>query len=306
MENFTPSYLQLSSASLEKIKDSLLKLLGECVICPRNCKVNRLRGEKGFCRTARFPRVFSFNLHFGEEPELVGRGGSGTIFFSFCNLACQYCQNYTISQLGEGEEIDSEELAKIMLYLQTQGAHNINLVSPTHILPQIIEALVIARNKGLRLPLVYNSGGYDSKQVLKIVEGVFDIYMPDMKYSDNKLAEKYSLVEDYWEVCQEAVLEMHRQVGDLVIDSQGVAQRGLIIRHLVLPNNISGSFKVIDFIAEEISKNTYLNIMDQYWPCYKAYNFSELSRKITLKEYKEVVDYALKRGLKRGFSHPYG
>ena len=193
-----------------------------------------------------------------------------------------------------------------MLYLQSQGAHNINLVSPTHVLPQIVEALIIARNKGLRLPLVYNSGGYDSQQVLKMAKGVFDIYMPDMKYSDNKLAEKYSLVEDYWEVCQEAVLEMHRQVGDLVIDSQGVAQRGLIIRHLVLPNNISGSFKVIDFIAEEISKNTYLNIMDQYWPCYKAYNFSELSRKITLKEYKEVVDYALKRGLKRGFSHPYG
>ncbi|RKY28775.1 MAG: radical SAM protein [Candidatus Omnitrophota bacterium] len=301
MENFIPSYLKLSSSSLENIKNSLLELLRECIVCPRNCKVNRFGGEKGFCRTARFSLVSTFNLHFGEEPELVGRGGSGTIFFSFCNLACQFCQNYTISHLGEGEETDSEKLAKIILYLQSQGAHNINLVSPTHVLPQIVEALIIARDRGLRLPLVYNSGGYDSKQVLKIAEGVFDIYMPDMKYSDNELAKKYSLVEDYWEVCQEAVLEMYRQVGDLVIDSQGVAQRGLIIRHLVLPNNISGSFKVIDFIAEKISKDTYLNIMDQYWPCYKAYNFSELSRRITLKEYKEVVNYALKRGLRRGF-----
>ena len=301
MLKFSPSYLNISGSSLEKIKDRLLELLRECRVCPRNCQVNRLKGEKGFCRTTRYAWVSSFNLHFGEEPELVGRGGSGTIFFSFCNLACQFCQNYTISHLGEGEEFTPEKLAGAMLYLQELGAGNINFVSPTHVLPQIIEALIIAKEKGLTLPLVYNSGGYDSKEVLQIIKGIFDIYMPDMKYSDNELAKKYSLVDNYWDVCKEAVLEMYSQVGDLRVNEEGIALRGLIIRHLVLPNNLASSFKIIDFIAEKISLHTYLNIMDQYWPCYKAYNFSELSRKITLKEYKEVIDYALKKGLSRGF-----
>jgi putative pyruvate formate lyase activating enzyme len=295
------SYIELyKKKKLEKIRDLFWERLKNCNLCPRNCKVNRVKEEVGFCKTKTKAVVSSYFLHFGEEPELVGRGGSGTIFFSYCNLGCLYCQNYTISWLGEGREVDAEELAKMMLILQRKGAENINFVTPTHVVFQIIEALCIAIEEGLNLPLVYNCGGYESVDTLKMIEGVFDIYMPDIKYADNKIAKKFSFAPDYWKVVKEATKEMHRQVNDLVIEN-GIAKRGLLIRHLVLPNRVADSFKILDFIKEEISLHTYINIMEQYYPCYRAYEFKELSRRITLDEYQEVVEYARKIGLYRGF-----
>ncbi len=296
-----PSYLRLyEEKKIEEIIDILWERLRNCKLCPRRCKVDRLKGEKGFCQTSRFAKVSSFFLHFGEEPEIVGKGGSGTIFFSGCNLGCIFCQNYSISALGEGEEVSKEELAQMMITLQQEGAENINFVTPTHVVAQIIEALPIAIEKGLNIPLVYNCGGYENVETLKIMEGVFDIFMPDVKYSDASVAERLSSASDYWEKVKEALLEMYRQVGDLVVEN-GVAKRGLLVRHLILPNRLAGSFKVLDFIKEKISPNTYVNIMNQYYPCYKAYEFKELSRRITLDEYKEVIEYAHRIGLWRGF-----
>lgn len=286
---------------LAAIKDKLLKRLESCKLCPRNCKVNRLKEELGFCKTGRYTVVSSFNLHFGEEPPLVGRGGSGTIFFGWCNLGCIYCQNYTISHLGEGSKVNPAELAQIMLSLQKRGAHNINFVTPTHAVAQIIEALIPAIEQGLELPLVYNSGGYDKASTLKTIQGVFDIYMPDVKYADEHFSFSYSRAKDYWEICQNALLEMHRQVKDLVMDENGIAERGLLIRHLVLPDRIASSFKVLDFIAGKISLNSYVNIMEQYHPCFKAYSIKELSRRITRQEFDEVIEYGRKTGLHRGF-----
>ncbi|MCM8787575.1 MAG: 4Fe-4S cluster-binding domain-containing protein [Candidatus Omnitrophica bacterium] len=284
---------------LKKIKETLLEELKNCKLCPRNCGVNRLKNQSGFCRSGRFAKVNSFFCHFGEEPELVGSGGSGTIFFAYCNLACQYCQNYTLSHYGEGDIIEASELAKIMLTLQKYGAHNINFVTPTHIIAQILEALEIAIEAGLNLPLVYNCGGYEKFETLKLIDGIFDIYMPDIKYSDNLVAQKFSLAPNYWEVVQAAIREMHRQVGDLVIQN-GIAKRGLLIRHLILPNNLGGSFKVLDFVRS-LSINSYINIMDQYHPCYNAYKFSQINRCITEEEYITVIEYAKKIGLHRGF-----
>lgn len=296
-----PSYLRLyEEGRLLTIKDRLLERLENCDLCPRNCNVNRLKVATGFCKTGRLAVVSSYNLHFGEEPPLVGRGGSGTIFFTWCNLGCLYCQNYSISHLGEGEEVKPNELADIMLFLQKRGAHNINFVTPTHVVEQIIEALILAIENGLRLPLVYNSGGYDKNSTLKEIDGIFDIYMPDAKYSDEDPSFKYSQARDYWKVCQEALLEMHRQVGDLVMDDYGIAKRGLLIRHLVMPNGIAGSFEVLDFIAKRISIDSYVNIMEQYHPCYKAYNFKELSRTITQAEFNEALEFGKKLGLHGG------
>lgn len=297
-----PSYIRLyEEGKLTAIKDKLLKKLKTCELCPRNCKVNRLKGKIGFCKTGEFSAVSSFNLHFGEEPPLVGRGGSGTIFFTCCNLGCLYCQNYTISHLGEGSEVKPPDLAAMMLSLQKKGAHNINFVTPSHVVAQIIEALILAIEGGLRLPLVYNSGGYDKLSTLKEIDSIFDIYMPDAKYSDEHFSFKYSRAKDYWQACQDSLLEMHRQVGDLVMDEYGVARKGLLIRHLVLPNRIAGSFKVLDFIAKKISKDSYVNIMEQYYPCFKGYAFKELSRRITQQEFDETLEHARKIGLHRGF-----
>ncbi len=282
--------------NLYSVKEKLVARLEKCDLCPRGCGVNRLKGERGFCRTGRFAIVSSAFLHFGEEPELVGKGGSGAIFFSNCNLKCIYCQNYTISHLGEGEEVSAEELAKMMLYIQKEGAENINFVTPTHVVAQIVEALCIAIENGLNIPLVYNSGGYDSRDVLELLDGVFDIYMPDIKYSSNDVAEEFSAAPRYWDVVRSAVKEMYRQVGDLVVEG-GVAKRGLLIRHLVLPNRLAGSFGVLDFIKEAVSPSTYVNIMDQYHPCYEAYRIEKLARKITDREYGEVLEYAGKIGL---------
>ena len=293
------SYLELySRGKLKEIKNSLLNNLKSCTLCPRNCRVNRLKGETGFCQTARNAVVSSSFLHFGEEKELVARNGSGTIFFSYCNLGYIYCQNYTISHQGEGEEVDSQELARIMLALQAAGAHNINFVTPSHVITQIIEALEIAAPKGLALPLVYNCGGYEKAELLKEIEGVFDIYMPDIKYSDNAVAERLSGAPDYWDTVTQAVKEMHRQVGDLIVED-GVAKQGLLVRHLVLPDRLAGSFKILDFLKQEISSDTYLNIMEQYRPCYNAYQHQQLTRRITPIEYTEVADYASQIGLTR-------
>jgi len=243
--------------------------------------------------------VSSYNPHFGEEDPLVGRGGSGTIFFAWCNLKCQYCQNYDISQLGHGREVEPEALASMMLWLQEHGCHNINFVSPTHVVPQILAGLLLAAQAGLRLPLVYNTGGYDSLNTLTLLDGVVDIYMPDMKYADAEIAERYSKVKNYPAVNQAAVREMHRQVGDLVIDEDGVAQRGLLVRHLVLPGGLAGTAEIVRFLAEEISLNTYLNVMAQYRPCYRADRFPELNRSLTAEEYAEAVSLALQAGLTR-------
>jgi putative pyruvate formate lyase activating enzyme len=234
---------------------------------------------------------------------LVGRYGSGTIFFSFCNLGCLYCQNYTISQLGEGSPVSSQELAEMMLSLQRQGCHNINLVSPTHVVPYILEALEIAVSRGLKLPLVYNTGGYDSIETLKLLDGIIDIYMPDMKYSDEKIAEQLSGIRDYLRVNRAAVKEMHRQVGDLEIDDSGVARRGLLVRHLVLPHGLAGTQEIVSFLAREVSTDTYLNIMAQYHPCYQAFNLPQLARRLDETEFAEAINLARQQGLHRLDKH---
>lgn len=301
-----PSYIEIyKSGELEKRVQKAMEYLKKCIICPRGCKINRYEDEKGECKVGRFAIVSSFGPHYGEEEPLVGRYGSGTVFFSGCNLHCIFCQNYEISQLIEGKEVDPFTLAEIFLEVQRMGCHNLNLVSPTHVVPQILESLLIAIPKGLRIPIVYNSGGYDSLLILKLLDGIVDIYMPDIKYSDSGIAQKYSDIKNYFEVSKKVLREMHRQVGDLIIEN-GVAKRGLLIRHLVLPNRLAGSFKVLDFIANEISINSFINIMDQYRPCYKAYSFKELSRRITREEYEEVVEYAKKLGFKRGIPFEYG
>ncbi len=258
-----------------------------------------MSGESGECQVTTRVIVSSYGPHFGEEAPLVGRYGSGTIFFTYCNLHCAFCQNYTISQLGEGSPVDRETLAKMMLSLQSRGCHNINLVSPTHVVPYILEALEIAAAKGLHLPLVYNSGGYDAIETLKLLDGVVDIYMPDMKYSDEKIAEQLSGIKDYPKVNRAAVKEMHRQVGDLQLDEQGVAQRGLLIRHLVLPNGLAGTEEVVRFLAQEVSANTYLNIMAQYRPCYKAFDIPKLARPLHEPEFHDAIDMAHRQGIYR-------
>jgi putative pyruvate formate lyase activating enzyme len=246
--------------------------------------------------------ISSAGPHFGEEPPLVGSHGSGTIFLTNCNLGCVFCQNYDISHLGDGKEVDSAYLARAMLSLQKVGCHNINFVTPTHYAPQILDALIIAVKDGLNVPLVYNCGGYESLKTLKLLDGVFDIYMPDIKYSDNSIAEKYSKAPCYFDVVTVAISEMHRQVGDLVINEHGIAEKGLLVRHLVLPNNLAGTEKVIEYISR-LSKNTYLNIMAQYSPQYKASSYPELNRRVTSEEYANVILLAERAGLTRGFYH---
>lgn len=256
-------------------------------------------GTLGVCKTGKKAVVSSYGPHFGEEPPITGRRGSGTIFFSFCNLRCIFCQNYEIAHLGEGQEVEDQEMAEMMLELQDMGCHNVNLVSPTHVVPQILSALAIAVKKGLNIPLVYNTGGYDSIETIKLLDGVVDIYMPDMKYGTEEAACKYSLAPDYPAVNFAAVKEMHRQVGDLVTDEKGIAVRGLLVRHLVFPKNVAGTEKIMKFIAEEISKDTYINIMEQYRPYYKAIGDPVIGRRITSEEYRQAVEIARKYGLRR-------
>jgi putative pyruvate formate lyase activating enzyme len=294
-----PAYLQLPPGVLSDRVMEAGEILKKCTLCPRKCEIDRTAGEKGFCKTGDKPFISSYGPHFGEEKPLVGRFGSGTIFMGNCNLGCIFCQNYSISHLGEGIKISSEKLADIMLSLQEEGCHNINLVTPTHQMPMILRSLLIASGKGLKLPIVYNCSGYESLRVLKILDGIIDIYMPDFKYTDPEMALKYSKAEDYPQAAMTAIKEMHRQVGDLLTDKRGIATRGLLVRHLVLPGGIAGTAGVVKFIAEEISKNTYINIMDQYHPCHKAFEKPPLERRITLEEYGEAVKLAIAAGLKR-------
>jgi putative pyruvate formate lyase activating enzyme len=294
-----PSYLNLGKKELKRRIERLFKILESCEICPRKCHVNRLKGEKGYCQLGYLPMVSTYHPHFGEETPLVGKYGSGTIFMTSCNLSCVYCQNYEISQLRIGEEVSFERLAEMMIELQNSGCHNINFVTPTPQVPAILKSLEIAIDKGLKVPLVYNTSSYDSLEVIKLLDGIIDIYLPDARYSDDKIALKYSNAPNYFEIMKAVIKEMHRQVGDLIVNEEGIAIRGLIIRHLVLPNGLAGSEKIFEFIAKEVSKNTFLNIMDQYWPAYKAHQYPELSRRITKEEFQEAINLAKKFGLKR-------
>jgi putative pyruvate formate lyase activating enzyme len=267
-----------------------------CILCPRRCKAYRSKGQTGFCGIAGLPVVSSVNPHFGEESVLVGSGGSGTIFFAGCNLGCVFCQNFDISHHRHGRQMTIEQLAGSMLELQDYGCSNINFVTPTHVIPAITAAIELARKGGLTLPTVYNSGGYDSVETLKLLDGFVDIYMPDMKYSNSEVAKELSTAPDYPQVNREAVAEMHRQVGDLQVKN-GLATRGLLIRHLVLPENLAGSFEIIDFLAEQISSKTVINVMDQYRPCYKASSHPKINRKPTFEEIESVRRYAIANGL---------
>jgi len=294
-----PSYLNFKSSEIEKRRKAIFEMMQPCHICPRKCRVNRLENERGFCNLGIKTMISSFHPHFGEEECLVGTHGSGTIFFTWCNLRCVYCQNYEISQLGIGKEIEDTELAEIMLRLQSYDCHNINLVTPTPQVPQILSALAIVIQKGLKIPLVYNTGDYDSVETLKLLDGIMDIYMLDFKYSDEKMAEKYSSAPRYPEIAKKAIKEMRRQVGDLVLDENGIAKKGLLVRHLVLPKDTAGTEKIMEFLAREISRNTFVNIMDQYRPCFKAKDFPPLDRRITFQEYSKDREIAKRTGLER-------
>ncbi len=300
MSDFQPSYIKTFEKGLLKEKiGKAYGILKSCVLCPRRCKVNRLSNEKGTCKTGKLAQVASYNPHFGEEAPLVGTNGSGTIFFTHCNLLCIFCQNFDISHRGSGIEVDDEELARMMLTLQKGGCHNINFVTPSHVVPQILSALDIAVRKGLNIPLVYNSGGYDSVETLKILEGVFDIYMPDFKFWDPEISEKTCNAPDYPEIARLALIEMHRQVGDLILDQNGIAQKGLLVRHLVLPENLAGTRDIMKFIADRISKNSYVNIMAQYRPCGNVSPVKELCRHLDANEFQEALRMAQEEGITR-------
>lgn len=284
---------------------SLDIILNKCVICPHKCKVNRKSEEKGFCNAGYNPVISSAMSHHGEEPPISGNRGSGTIFFTYCNMKCVYCQNYQISQEFEGTKCSISELADSMIRLQNLNCHNINFVSPTIWIPQIVKALSIARNKELSVPTVFNTGGYDNPKIIKMLDGIIDIYMPDMRYSNDDMARKYSMVEEYVRYNRQSIKEMYRQVGGLKVDPEGVALKGLMIRLLVLPENIGGIKKTLDFIKNELSTDVYLSIMAQYHPTYKASRYPELNRMITAKEYLEVVKYAEKRGFSYGWTQDH-
>jgi len=298
-KRFIASYLKLSKKALKDKITATEEILKSCTLCPRKCNIDRTGGETGFCRTGDKPFVSSWNAHFGEEAPLVGTHGSGTIFFTHCNLGCLFCQNWTISHGDEGDEMSFDALADIMISLQSYGCHNINFVTPTHQVPMILKSLEIAIDKGLKIPLVYNCGGYEAIKTIQLLDGVIDIYMPDFKYSDPEAAKEYSKAGDYPLVAKAAIKEMHRQVGDLVIDKKGIAQKGLLVRHLVLPKGLAGTEEVVRFLAEEISPDTYTNIMAQYYPCYKAQEHPPLDRRLTGDEFRKAVKAAKDAGLRR-------
>jgi len=294
-----PLYVNLSrTGELAERARVAREHLEHCDLCPRRGGVHRLRGERGACGCAERAVVSSAFPHFGEEDCLRGWRGSGTVFFAWCNLRCVYCQNGDISWDGDGQEATDEELAQAMLKLQNAGCHNINLVSPSHLVPQVLGALTLAASRGLKVPLVYNSGGYDAYETLRLLDGVIDIYMPDAKYGSSLAGQKYSLVPDYVEVNQAALREMHRQVGDLAIDPQGIARKGVLVRHLVLPNGVSGTDEVLRFLAEELSRTTFVNLMDQYRPCHGAAEFQELDRTLSQPEWNGAVAAARRLGLR--------
>jgi putative pyruvate formate lyase activating enzyme len=298
-EEWHPAYekLEREGKFVERVEQAYA-IFEECQLCPRQCGVNRQRGERGFCRAPVKPVIFSAHPHFGEEISLVGKHGSGTIFFSNCNLRCIFCQNWPISHEGKGKELQDEDLANIMLYLQKIRCHNINLVTPTHVMPNILNATRIALKKGLRLPLVYNTSGYERPEIVKLLDGIVDIYLPDIKYMDPDQAERYSSgASDYPEVTKEAIIEMNRQVGEHLTDKRGIALRGLMIRHLVMPNRVAGTEKFVRWVAENLPKSTYVNIMSQYRVEYKAFEYPKISRAITAQEFLEAMGWAEEYGL---------
>jgi len=314
--DYEPVYIQsIKNKKLDEIIDKLYSMLESCVLCPRKCKVNRLKGEKGYCNSGEKLQISSYSPHFGEEEPLIGSrslsfksvfevsrgGGSGTIFLTNCNLLCVFCQNYDISHLGHGDFVTKDEAAEMMLYLQNTGCFNINFVSPTHFAPQLVAALKIAAKGGLKLPVVWNCGGYEDIEVIKLLDGIIDIYMPDFKFASRKAGEKYCNAPDYFERCKESVKEMHRQVGDLKLDKNGIAYQGLLVRHLVMPEDVAESEKILKFLAEEISKDTYINIMSQYHPAGEAHKYHELTRRPFSTEFDEVIRTADKLSLSRGF-----
>ena len=300
-----PAYVSMHKSGQLAVRASIaVHSLEDCNICPRCCGVNRMQGETGFCRIGARARVASFGPHFGEEQPLVSSSGSGTIFFEGCNLGCVFCQNADISHIDDpGDEapeaVTKDQLADIMLNLQAQGCCNINLVTPSHVVPQILEALEIAADGGLHLPLVYNSSGYDSTKTLQLLDGIVDIYMPDCKFMSRQAAARYTGAPDYPEIMQAAVQEMHRQVGDLVLDKYGIAVRGLLVRHLVMPGCLQDTEKIGHFLATEVSRETYVNIMDQYRPCFRAEEFDEINRPLSRSEYKKAIKLARQAGLHR-------
>ncbi len=300
-QKFSPSYIKLyKTGELEKRIEKAYQILKKCVLCPNFCKTNR-EIEKGKCNSLLNPIISSYNLHFGEEPPISGFNGSGTIFFTNCTMKCIYCQNYPISQLHNGKEISVKELADIFLYLQKKNAHNINFVTPTHFVPQILNALHIAIKNGFNLPLVYNTSGYESPITLKLLDGIIDIYLPDIKYMDDKTSLEYSGVTNYTKFNQIAIKEMYKQVGDLKLDEKNIAYRGLLIRHLVLPGHIENSKKVFDFLKNEIGTNINISLMSQYFPAYKAINHKIINRKLKKDEYENIIEYALKLGFENIF-----
>jgi putative pyruvate formate lyase activating enzyme len=301
-----PGYLDLlKSGELAKRAEQLEKRLESCDLCPRKCGVNRLQDQRGFCHSGKLPALSSSCAHLGEEPALSGARGSGTLFFGNCNMRCVYCQNYQISQdsaYQSRNETDYLTLAQRMLYLQNDlGCHNINLVSPTHFAPQIVKALVEAASRGLRIPLVYNSGGYDSVETIKILEGIIDIYLPDLRYASDDYARKYSEAADYVVNNRAVIKEMYRQTGDLLVDADEIANRGLIVRHLILPGGLAGSHESLSWLAREVSSTITVSIMSQYFPCHHARQIPELARTITYEEYTEVVNLLEKLGLENGW-----
>ena len=300
MTAYEPIYLQTyENGLLQKKVAKANSRLKSCMLCPRECGVDRLSGETGFCSTGKLSWVSSFSPHFGEEAPLVGDLGSGTIFFTHCNLLCLFCQNFDISHQGQGREATGEELAGIMLSLQKQGCHNINFVSPSHVVPQILAAVEIAVENGLKVPLVFNTGGYDRVSTLKLLEGVFDIYMPDFKFWDSQVAADSCQAVDYPEVARKALVEMHRQVGDLQIDETGIARRGVLIRHLVLPGGLAGTRDIMRFIAQNISTASYVNVMSQYRPCGRAAEVKGLGKPLAPKEFRDAVRAAREEGITR-------
>lgn len=284
----------------------MLKELEQCTICPHRCKINRNKNQTGRCKAKDTVKIALYSTHNFEEPCISGEKGSGTVFFSNCNLNCIYCQNYEISQLGKGKEITIEELADIFLKQQAKGVENINLVTPTSYVPQIIEAIKIARKNGLKLPIVYNTNSYENIETLKMLEGYVDIYLPDLKYADNQIAKKYSNIENYFEIATQAIKEMIRQVGRTQIDENEMMKKGVLIRHLVLPNNIENSKKVLKWIKENLPKDTFISVMAQYFPTYKAKESEDLNRKLTSKEWQEIEDYIEELEFENGFVQELG
>ncbi|HET9591269.1 MAG TPA: radical SAM protein [Anaerolineales bacterium] len=299
---FEPAYLRLyRTGELQERARQAVEGLASCYVCPRNCGVDRLANKTAACKTGRYARVGSYFAHFGEEDCLRGWNGSGTIFFSWCNLRCQFCQNFDISHAGQGQEARPERLAEMMMELQELGCHNINFVTPEHVVPQILEALPFAIERGLRLPIVYNTSSYDSMESLRQMDGIVDIYMPDFKVWDSRTALKYLLARDYPEVARRVIKEMHRQVGELKVDEQGLAKRGVLVRHLVMPGGIGGTREIMEFLAREVSPYTYVNIMAQYYPAGKVSTekYPEINRGITLQEYADALAAAREAGLYR-------